>query len=106
MTTERQTNERHICDFPECHREAPPGGSFWNDNHLCLIHRTQLSQATMDELCEATADCLRESHEGGTQHLPKAMVAYANAWNKAINEIKTAHLHCKYERNLKWDGMK
>jgi len=88
MTTKRETIERYICDYPGCKREAAPGGSFWDDDHLCIIHRTQVSQKTMDDLREAVADCLRESHEGGTQHLPKAMIAYANAWNKASTRSK------------------
>jgi len=95
MTTKRETTDRHICDYPGCKREVTPSGSFWDDNHLCMIHCTQVSQETMDQLREAAADCLRESHEGGTQHLPKAMIAYANAWKKAINEIKTTHLRCE-----------
>ncbi|NVJ90852.1 MAG: hypothetical protein HWE34_04300 [Methylocystaceae bacterium] len=95
MTTQIETTERHICDYPGCTRKADPDGYFWDDNHLCMIHRTQVSQKTLNELNEATADCLRESHEGGTQYLPKAMIAYANAWNKAISEIKTAHLRCE-----------
>jgi hypothetical protein len=79
---------KHICDVPGCDREVSDGGSFWDDNHLCILHRSSVSEKTMKELQEATSDCIRESHEGGTTHLPKAMVSYANAWDTALMEIQ------------------
>lgn len=79
---------KHICDVPDCEREVTDGGSYWDDNHLCVLHRSAVSESTMNELQEATKDCLRESHEGGTRHYPKACVRYSKAWDMALMEIQ------------------
>jgi len=66
---------------------AEDGGSFFNDDHLCLSCQSKVSAPTLKALNEAKSDYLRESHEGGTLYFQEAMEAYEDAWQQAIHEI-------------------
>lgn len=95
MTTHQTVSEMHICDVVNCERTANYGGSFWDDKHLCMAHLTLVSEETIIRLRQASDDCVRESHEGGTPYLPDALSAFASAWDQALLEIKTAQLRCE-----------